>query len=164
MRVKLEKTLGGLVGLETKPDCLFVIDSKKEEIAVEEAGRLGIPIVGLVDTNCDPDQIDYVIPGNDDAIKSIRLVTKSIVDAIVEGCEQFKVAGIAKKKEEAMAVEEAKEPVAVTPDAPAGTEEEEAELPTIPGIPAIPKIAETLTKTKTKSKKSVAPKKTKTHE
>jgi len=163
-RIKLEKTLGGLVGLEKRPDCLFVIDSKKEEIAVQEAGRLGIPIVGLVDTNCDPDQIEYVIPGNDDAMKSIRLVTKSIVDAIVEGCEQFKVAGVA-KKEEAMAVEEAQSPVAVAPFTPtAAAEEEEAEVPAIPGIPAIPKIAETLTKTKTKSKKIMTPKKTKTRE
>ncbi|MBI4436550.1 MAG: 30S ribosomal protein S2 [Candidatus Omnitrophica bacterium] len=156
-RVKLERNLGGLVGLEKRPDCIFVIDSKKEEIAVEEAGRLGIPIVGLVDTNCDPDRIDYVIPGNDDAMKSIRLVIKSIVDAIVEGCEQFKIAGIVKEEEA----------VSVAPDAPAVAEEEEAEipeLPAIPGVPAIPKIAETLTKTKTKSKKVVTPKKTKTRE
>ena len=67
------------------PDCLFVIDSNKEEIAVKEARKLGIPVVAVVDTNCDPDVVDYVIPGNDDALRAIRLFTSKIADAVIEG-------------------------------------------------------------------------------
>ena len=67
------------------PDVLFVIDSNKEAIAVKEARRLGIPVVAIVDTNCDPDEVDYVIPGNDDALRAIRLFTSKIADAVVEG-------------------------------------------------------------------------------
>lgn len=84
---KLEKNLGGLRGLKKVPDVLFVVDPKKEEIAVREANMLGIPIVATVDTNCDPDVIDYVIPANDDAIRTIMLITSKIADAIIEGKE-----------------------------------------------------------------------------
>lgn len=83
-RDKLEKNLGGIKEMTTLPDCLVVIDLKKEHIAVAEARRLEIPIVALVDTNCDPDEVDYVIPGNDDAIRAIKLITGKIADAIVE--------------------------------------------------------------------------------
>ena len=88
---RLKQNLVGILGMEKRPDCLIVVDSKKEEIAVEEANRLHIPVVGLVDTNCDPDKINYVIPGNDDAIKSIRLVISCLTEAIVEGRTAFKV-------------------------------------------------------------------------
>jgi small subunit ribosomal protein S2 len=84
-REKLEKTLGGIKGLNKVPGMIFVVDPKNEEIAVTEARKLGIPVVGIVDTNCDPDYIDYVIPGNDDAIRAIRLLTGKIADAILEG-------------------------------------------------------------------------------
>jgi small subunit ribosomal protein S2 len=84
-REKLEKTLGGIKGLNKVPGMIFVVDPKNEEIAVTEARKLGIPVVGIVDTNCDPDFIDYVIPGNDDAIRAIRLLTGKIADAIIEG-------------------------------------------------------------------------------
>lgn len=84
---KLEKNLGGLRGLKKVPDVLFVVDPKKEEIAVREANMLEIPIVATVDTNCDPDVIDYVIPANDDAIRTIMLITSKIADAIIEGKE-----------------------------------------------------------------------------
>jgi small subunit ribosomal protein S2 len=86
-RQKLEKTLGGIKGMNKLPGVLFVVDPKNEEIAVGEAKKLGIPVVAIVDTNCDPDNIDYVIPGNDDAIRAIRLLTSKMADAINEGRE-----------------------------------------------------------------------------
>jgi small subunit ribosomal protein S2 len=82
---KLTKTLGGIKNMGRTPGALFVIDVKREHIAVEEARRLGIPVVAIVDTNCDPDLVDYVIPGNDDAIRSVRLVTAKIADGCIEG-------------------------------------------------------------------------------
>jgi small subunit ribosomal protein S2 len=82
---KLERNLGGIQGLEKLPSAVFVIDTKKEHIAVTEANRLGIPVVAVVDTNCDPDIIDYVIPGNDDAIRSANLMCRIVADAVVEG-------------------------------------------------------------------------------
>ncbi len=82
---RLEKFLGGIKGMKDIPGALFVVDPRKERIAVAEAHKLGIPIVGIVDTNCDPDEIDYVIPGNDDAIRAVKLLTERMADAIVEG-------------------------------------------------------------------------------
>ena len=81
---KLEKNIGGIKNMNKLPDALFIIDPKKEETAVKEARQLGIPIVALVDTNCDPDLIDYVIPGNDDAIRAVKLIASRIADAIIE--------------------------------------------------------------------------------
>lgn len=82
---RLEKFLGGIKNMKKHPDALFVIDPRKERIAIAEARKLGIPIVAIVDTNCDPDEIDYVIPGNDDAIRAVKLLTAKMADAIVEG-------------------------------------------------------------------------------
>jgi small subunit ribosomal protein S2 len=82
---KLERNLGGIKRLERVPSAIFVIDTKKEHIAVTEANRLGIPVVAIVDTNCDPDVIDFVIPGNDDAIRSATLLSRVIADAVIEG-------------------------------------------------------------------------------
>lgn len=82
---KLERNLGGMQNLERLPDAVFVIDTKKEHIAVAEARKLGIPVIAIVDTNADPDEVDYVIPGNDDAIRSVALVTRIIADALEEG-------------------------------------------------------------------------------
>jgi len=82
---KLERNLGGIRTLERAPDAVFVIDTKKEHIAVTEANRLGVPVIAVVDTNCDPDVIDYVIPGNDDAIRSANLMCRIIADAVIEG-------------------------------------------------------------------------------
>jgi small subunit ribosomal protein S2 len=82
---KLQRNLGGIRDLEKRPDAVFVIDTKKEHIAVTEANRLKIPVVAVVDTNCDPDLIDYVIPGNDDAIRAAALMTRVVADAVVEG-------------------------------------------------------------------------------
>ncbi len=84
-REKLERSLGGIKDMGKLPGCVFVIDTRKEKIAVGEAKRLGIPTVAVVDTNCDPDEIDYVIPGNDDAIRAIKLFTGKIAEAVIEG-------------------------------------------------------------------------------
>jgi small subunit ribosomal protein S2 len=82
---KLEKSLGGIKNMRGKPDILFIIDQKREFIAVAEAKKIGISTVGIIDTNCDPDGIDYVIPGNDDSIRSIKLITGKVADSILEG-------------------------------------------------------------------------------
>jgi small subunit ribosomal protein S2 len=84
-RESLNKNLSGIKSMNRLPDCVFIIDVKKEEIAVAEANRLGIPIVAVVDTNCSPEGIDYVIPGNDDALRAVRLFASRIADSIVEG-------------------------------------------------------------------------------
>lgn len=88
-RVKLDNTLGGIRTMTQLPGALFIIDPKNEAIAVREGRRLGIPIVGVVDTNCNPDDIDYVIPGNDDAIRSIRLLTARMADACIDGKDRY---------------------------------------------------------------------------
>ena len=82
---RLQKFLGGIKAMHKLPGALFVIDPRKERIAIAEARKLGIPIVAIVDTNCDPDEIDYVIPGNDDAIRAVKLLTAKVADAIMEG-------------------------------------------------------------------------------
>lgn len=82
---KLQKFLGGIKDMRRLPGALFVIDPRKERIAVAEARKLGIPIVAIVDTNCDPDEIDYIIPGNDDAIRAVRLLTGKMAEAVLEG-------------------------------------------------------------------------------
>lgn len=82
---KLEKFLGGIKNMDKLPSALFIVDPRKERIAVAEAKKLGIPIVAIVDTNCDPDEIDYVIPGNDDAIRAVKLISSAMADAVIEG-------------------------------------------------------------------------------
>jgi small subunit ribosomal protein S2 len=94
-RKKLEKNLSGIKEMAGLPDALFVIDTKLETIAVKEAAKLGIPIIGVADTNCDPDEIDYIIPGNDDALRAIRLITDTIAQAYLDGKAVFE----AKQKE-----------------------------------------------------------------
>ena len=81
----LEKNLGGIKNMKGLPSCIFIVDPKKEKNAVDEARKLGIPIVAIVDTNCDPDEVDYVIPGNDDAIRAIKLIASTLADAVIEG-------------------------------------------------------------------------------
>jgi len=99
-REKLEKNLGGMKEMTKLPKCLFVIDPKKEQIAVHEAGRLGIPVISVVDTNCDPDGIDFVIPGNDDAIRSIKLFTSKVAESCIEGGARYRASGAAERDEE----------------------------------------------------------------
>lgn len=84
---KLERFLGGIKEMNRLPGAMFIIDPKKERIAIAEARKLGIPTVAIVDTNCDPDEIDYVIPGNDDAIRAVKLIAGSMANAIIEGCQ-----------------------------------------------------------------------------
>src|SRR5262249_24117545 len=105
---KLQKNLGGIKEMQKLPGALFIIDPKKEHIAVHEATRLGIPIVALVDTNCDPEGIEYVIPGNDDAIRSIRLFAGKVAEAAMEGQQRYQALLVEKgHREEA---EEAAQP------------------------------------------------------
>ncbi|MBQ6838013.1 MAG: 30S ribosomal protein S2, partial [Clostridia bacterium] len=84
-REKLEKFMGGITEMKKMPAAMFIVDPRKERIAVLEAKKLGIPIVAIVDTNCDPDEIDYVIPGNDDAIRAVKLIAGAMADAIIAG-------------------------------------------------------------------------------
>ncbi|MGB7970923.1 MAG: 30S ribosomal protein S2 [Candidatus Deferrimicrobiaceae bacterium] len=102
-RIKLEKVLGGIKDLRRIPDAIFVVDPSREEIAVLEARRLSIPIIAIVDTNCDPDLVDYIIPGNDDAIRAIKLFLGKVADAIIEGKAAYeeKAASAADKEAEA---------------------------------------------------------------
>jgi len=97
---KLKKNLGGIADMPKLPKAIFLVDSKNEEIAVAEANKLGIPVAALVDTNCDPDKIDYVIPGNDDAIRSIKLIASMAADAVLEGRKMFHEGETERKAEE----------------------------------------------------------------
>lgn len=99
---RLVRDLGGIRDMTDSPKAIFVVDSKREEIAIKEGNRLHIPIIGLIDTNCDPDLIDLPIPGNDDALKSIRYITSVIADAVIEGRKQFMEAESVKRKKEAV--------------------------------------------------------------
>jgi small subunit ribosomal protein S2 len=102
-RRKLEKNLVGIKQMERLPDAIVVIDPNKEQIAVKEARKMNIPVVALVDTNCDPEEINYVIPGNDDALRSVRLIVSKLADAVIEGVE------MRKQEEEMVAKQEAEE-------------------------------------------------------
>ena len=81
---KLEKNLGGIKDMKKLPDAIFIVDPKKERICVQEAHTLGIPLIGIADTNCDPEELDYVIPGNDDAIRAVKLIVSKMADAVIE--------------------------------------------------------------------------------
>lgn len=113
-RDKLEANLGGIKDMRSMPGCLFVVDPKKEQIAVNEARMLGIPIVAIVDTNCDPDEVDYVIPGNDDAIRAVKLLASVIADAVIEANQGEQTAA----KAEAAPVVEAVKAEAVSVEMP----------------------------------------------
>ena len=120
---KLERNLGGIHQMEKAPDAVFVLDTKKEHIAVTEANKLGIPLVAVVDTNCDPELVDYVIPGNDDAIRSIRLFASRIADAYLEGAGEL-------EKDQEPGEGGGRAQQAATPSAPAKAKPEpEAEEP-----------------------------------
>jgi len=110
---KLTKNLGGIKEMRKLPDAIFVVDPKKERICIQEAHSLGIPLIGIADTNCDPDELDYVIPGNDDAIRAVKLIVSKMADAVIE----------ANEGEEAVAAEEAEGADASEESAEAPTEE-----------------------------------------
>jgi small subunit ribosomal protein S2 len=111
---KLEANLGGVADMRRQPDAVFIIDLKKEQLAVREARRLGLPVVALVDTNCDPDESDYVVPGNDDAIRSCALITRVIADAVAAGKQKVTAQELA-----TAAAREAREAAAAAAEAPA---------------------------------------------
>jgi small subunit ribosomal protein S2 len=106
-RQKLEKNLSGIKDMAAIPGTVFIVDPKKERIAIAEARRLSVPIVAIVDTNCDPDEVDYVIPGNDDAIRAVRLISSKMADAVLEGKGMY-----AKAAEDQMQKEEAEKKIA----------------------------------------------------
>ena len=107
---KLEKNLGGIKNMKRLPDAIFVVDPKKERICVQEAHTLGIPLIGIADTNCDPEELDYVIPGNDDAIRAVKLIVSKMADAVVEA-NQGATGEEVFEGEDTEAVEEAEETV-----------------------------------------------------
>jgi len=106
---KLEKNLGGIKEMKRIPDAIFVVDPKKERICVQEAHILGIPLIGIADTNCDPDELDYVIPGNDDAIRAVKLIVSKMADAVIEANEGEQMVDNAEVEEAAEETEEVNE-------------------------------------------------------
>ena len=105
---KLEKNLGGIKEMDKLPGVIFLVDPKKERIAILEAKKLNIPVVGLVDTNCSPEDVDYPIPGNDDAIRSVKLIAQVMANAVIEGRqgETFEIGETSNENEEATSMEE----------------------------------------------------------
>lgn len=116
---RLEKVLGGIKDMNKLPDALFIIDPRKERIAVAEAHKLNIPIISIVDTNCDPDEIDKLIPGNDDAIRAVRLLTGKMADAVIEATQ-----GAEEKAREQAAAQEKEQEAAAAKEEEGNTEEE----------------------------------------
>jgi small subunit ribosomal protein S2 len=135
---KLERNLGGIQDLERLPDAIFVIDTKKEHIAVTEARKLGLPVIAIVDTNCDPDEVDYVIPGNDDAIRAVSLVTRVIADALEEGqsegWREFAERTAEPEEEGVLPASQVFEPTEPPRAAPTGSQVFEPDEPTRPSI------------------------------
>jgi small subunit ribosomal protein S2 len=140
-REGLNKNLSGIKSMTRLPDIVFIIDVRKEEIAVAEANRLGIPIVAVVDTNCSPEGIDYVIPGNDDALRAVRLFASRIADSILEGQQIATEGGVVAQTDESGAATESDSPastaVAETEVAPVTTASTEAPAP-----PATPEASQ----------------------
>jgi small subunit ribosomal protein S2 len=145
---KLEKSLGGIKHMESLPDALFVIDVGHEKIAIHEAAKLGIPVVAIVDTNCSPDGIDYVVPGNDDAMRAIRLYTSGMADAVLEGKES--VPSVAVGEDEFVELDEAGNPrkksakggrprpaAAVRKKAAGGRRRPPVTAPVVEGVPVV---------------------------
>src|SRR5690606_25286192 len=139
-KAKLEKTLGGIREMQKVPSAVWIVDTKKEHIAVGEARKLNIPVVAILDTNCDPDEVDYKIPGNDDAIRSVTLLTRVIADAAAEGLiarsgaaeaaksgDKAAAEPLAEWERELLEGEKGKDAAAKTEAAPAGGEEKAAE-------------------------------------
>lgn len=104
-REKLEQSLGGIKGMRKLPDAIFVVDPKQEEIAVKEARKLRIPVIAVIDTNCDPDMVDHKVPGNDDAIRAIRLFCAAVADAVIEGKTHYEQSLVKGKDEERSAAD-----------------------------------------------------------
>jgi len=131
---KLEANLGGVADLRRQPDAVFIIDLKKEALAVREARRLKLPVIALVDTNCDPDEAEYVIPGNDDAIRSCSLITRVIADAIAEGKQKVSPAEMAAQPE--VQPQEPEAPAEAAPEPVETRESATEQIPTDRSAPA----------------------------
>jgi small subunit ribosomal protein S2 len=132
---KLDENLGGVADMKRQPDAVFIVDLKKEQLAVREARRLGLPVIALVDTNCDPDEADYVVPGNDDAIRSCDLIVRVIADGIAAGQQKATPADFAPAKNGAPPGEQvspAEEPVTETEPVPEGEPAAEAKPEEVP--------------------------------
>jgi small subunit ribosomal protein S2 len=151
---KLESNLGGVADMRRQPDAVFIVDLRKEQLAVREARRLGVPVIALVDTNCDPDEADYVIPGNDDAIRSCSLIVKAIADGIAAGQSKVTPKEMAAsgngaavpETSEAEVEEPADTPAADLPTSePQPSEPQEGETPTAEPQPSEPQEGETPT-------------------
>jgi len=131
---KLEANLGGVADMKRQPDAMFVLDLRKEALAVREGRRLGMPIIALVDTNCDPDEAEYVIPGNDDAIRSCSLITRVIADAIAEGKQKVSPAEMAAQPE--VQPQEPEAPAEAAPEPVETRESATEQIPTDQSAPA----------------------------
>jgi len=131
-RKRLDKNLRGILDMGGLPDAVFVIDANREEIAVHEARKLRIPVIAIVDTNCDPDVVDYVIPGNDDALRAIKLFTSRVADAIIEGRNMTQAATEPSESSEPSEMDAAPQSAAAESEAQAPTKEESAPATTIP--------------------------------
>lgn len=125
-RMRLEKFMSGIKDMNELPGAVFIVDTKKEKIAVSEARKLGIPSLAIIDTNCDPDEIDYVIPCNDDAIRAIRLITERIADAVLEGTKELEIVKTEELEGAEEAIEEKKE-VKAKPEAKKEEKDKQAE-------------------------------------
>ena len=130
---RLEKYLGGIKAMHVMPGAIYVVDTRKEHIAVMEARKLGIPVVAIIDTNCDPDEVDYAIPGNDDAIRAVRLITSRVANAALEGLEERRKREVVEEgapEEAAVGAEFAIEDEAMKPGDEVGLADFEAAMPT----------------------------------
>ena len=150
-RLSLDKTLSGIKAMNRLPDSVFVIDVRKEEIAVAEANKLGIPVIAVVDTNCSPEGVDYVIPGNDDALRAVRLFASRIADAVLEGQQMLTEGGATTETPETPAPSEAATPAGTEAEAPTTESAVASESET-----ANPEVAEAPAKDRTESAEVVA--------
>jgi small subunit ribosomal protein S2 len=135
---KLDANLGGVADMRKQPDAIFIVDLRKEQLAVREARRLGMPVIALVDTNCDPDEADFVIPGNDDAIRSCSLIVHALGDAIAEGKQRARPADFAPAPAEETQPEPEPEPAAEAAPEPEAAPQPEAEAAPAPEPVAVP--------------------------
>ncbi len=133
-RSRLEKSLGGIKAMDRLPGAVFIIDAKKERIAVNETKKLGIPSVGIVDTNCNPEDITYAIPGNDDAIRAIRLLSSKIADAVIEGRQEYEKQLQQQMEEEPQPPSIQEEEPAISPTPPEAEEPSAVETPSEEGV------------------------------
>ena len=150
-RLSLDKTLSGIKSMNRLPDSVFVIDVRKEEIAVAEANKLGIPVIAVVDTNCSPEGVDYVIPGNDDALRAVRLFASRIADAVLEGQQMLTEGGATAETPQAPPASEAATPAGPETEAPTAESAVASESET-----ANPEVAEAPAKDRTESAEVVA--------